>query len=112
MTSKIRIGLLALSIAPCVLLTPAVGAADEVAVTQKDKAFQPASITLKSGDVIVFKNDDPITHNMFSRSDGFEFNLKMQKPGQDLRQSFDKPGQAVVRCAIHPKMKLVVNVEE
>jgi len=86
--------------------------ADEVPVTQKNKKFLPTEITIKAGDTIVFRNDDPITHNMFSRSEKFEFNLKMQKPGQDLRQSFDEPGTAIVRCAIHPKMKLVVNVEE
>lgn len=87
-----------------------VAAADEVEVTQKGKEFLPGTITIAPGDTIVFQNDDPITHNMFSRSDGYEFNLKMQKPGVEKRQSFDEPGEAVVRCAIHPKMKLVVKV--
>ena len=86
--------------------------AEEVHVTQKDKTFLPGEVTLRVGDSLVFHNDDPITHNMFSRSQGNEFNLKMQKPGQDLTQKFESPGTAIVRCAIHPKMKLVVKVEE
>lgn len=86
--------------------------ADEVSVTQKKKTFLPGEVTVKAGDTIVFHNEDNITHNMFSRSENFEFNLKIQKPGEDLRQSFDTPGQAIVRCAIHPKMKLVVKVEK
>lgn len=90
----------------------AASGAEEVHVTQKDKTFVPGEVTLEVGDSLVFHNDDPITHNMFSRSRGNEFNLKMQKPGQDLSQRFENPGTVVVRCAIHPKMKLVVKVEE
>lgn len=84
--------------------------ADEIEVTQKNKEFTPGTITIAPGDTIVFQNEDPITHNMFSRSEGFEFNLKMQKPGELKKQTFDGPGEAVVRCAIHPKMKLIVKV--
>ena len=86
--------------------------ADDVPVTQKDKTFLPHEITVKAGDTIVFRNEDTFTHNMFSRSKDFEFNLKMQKPGEDLKQTFAEPGTAIVRCAIHPKMKLIVNVEK
>lgn len=86
--------------------------AEEVVVSQRDKTFMPGELKVKAGDTVVFRNDDPITHNIFSRSENAQFNLKMQPPGQDLRQRFDKPGTAVVRCAIHPKMKLVVQVEE
>jgi plastocyanin len=86
--------------------------AGDVEVTQKDKTFLPGEVTMKVGDTLLFHNDDEVIHNMFSRSEGFEFNLKLQKPGEDMRQSFQKPGTAVVRCAIHPKMKLVVKVED
>ena len=87
-------------------------AAGEVEVSQKGKAFAPGELKIKVGDTVVFHNDDEITHNIFSRSENAEFNLKMQPPGEDLRHTFDKPGTAVVRCAIHPKMKLVVQVAE
>jgi plastocyanin len=29
-----------------------------------------------------------------------------------MSQKFESPGESVVRCAIHPKMKLKVTVEE
>ena len=99
------LGLALLGVAP-----PAAG--DEVHVTQKDKTFLPGEVKLKVGDKIVFHNEDPFVHNMFSRSEGSEFNLKLQKPGEDLSQTFEKPGTKLVRCAIHPKMKLLVTVEE
>jgi len=94
------------------LLTTSTATAEEIEVTQKNKEFMPGTITIAPGDTIVFQNDDPITHNMFSRSEGYQFNLKMQKPGVEKKQTFDKPGEAVVRCAIHPKMKLVVKIVE
>lgn len=97
----------------CVLLVAAGAArAEEVTIGQKGKAFSQTEITLKKGDTIVFVNDDSVTHNVFSRSDGFKFNLKMQKPGEAKSIVFDKPGVASVRCAIHPKMDLTVKVEE
>ena len=103
-----------ISISGIVILLGAIAPAwaDDVEVTQRDKSFLPGEVVLKVGDSIVFHNDDPFSHNMFSRSKKHEFNLKLQKPGEDLRQTFDAPGTALVRCAIHPKMKLVVKVEE
>jgi plastocyanin len=100
-----------LSLLACAALA-APAAADEIDVSQKNKVFAPGEIQIKVGDTIVFHNDDEITHNIFSRSENAEFNLKMQPPGEDLKYTFDKPGTAMVRCAIHPKMKLVVQVVE
>jgi len=97
----------------CLLaLSASLASAEDVEVTQKDKTFLPGKVTLNVGDTLVFHNEDPITHNMFSRSKHHEFNLKMQEPGVDKRQKFEKAGEVLVRCAIHPQMKLVVKVVE
>ena len=80
-------------------------------ITQKDKAFSAAELTVKPGDTIVFKNDDDVTHNVFSQTSGFEFNSKTQAPGAEASVSFDKAGTVEVRCAIHPKMKAIVHVQ-
>jgi len=85
-------------------------ASDEIVVSQKDKVFHPETLRVKKGDVVVFRNDDPVTHNVFSRTKGSAFNLKMQKPGQEDRVTFDQPGEVTVRCAIHPSMKLSIEV--
>ena len=90
-------------------LTLASGAsAEQFTITQKDRSFAPGEISINVGGEIVFKNDDTVTHNMFSRSDGAKFNLKMQKPGIDESVVIDAAGEHVIRCAIHPKMKLTV----
>jgi len=80
-------------------------------VGQKNKAFTQDELTVKVGEKIIFKNDDDVRHNVFSKSEGFEFNLKMQAPGTESTISFDKEGTVEVRCALHPKMKLIVHVQ-
>lgn len=85
--------------------------ADHV-VGQSNKAFSQSEITIKPGEKIVFKNDDTVVHNVFSSTKGFEFNLKTQAPGVTSSIPFASEGTAVVQCAIHPKMKLVVNVKK
>lgn len=86
-------------------------AATETTVVQKDKKFSADEVTVKAGDSVVFKNDDPITHNVFSQTPGMSFELKTQKAGESSAIKFDKAGVAEVRCAIHPQMKMRVKVE-
>jgi len=84
--------------------------AEEHAVIQKDRAFSQAGITIKAGDVLVFKNADEVTHNVFSVTPGMEFDIRRQAPGGSSKVPFPKAGVAEVRCSIHPKMKLIVTV--
>ena len=81
-------------------------------IEQKDKKFSQTEITVKKGDTVAFKNDDDITHNVFSTTSGMGFDLRTQKPGQTSEVTFDRVGKAEVRCAIHPQMKMYVNVTE
>ena len=105
-----RAGLL--GVGTCAALVAGGVYAEEVEVGQKDKTFSQAEVSLSSGDAIVFVNDDSVAHNVFSRSPGFQFNLKLQKPGEKAKVVFDQAGEFTVRCAIHPRMELVVKVTE
>lgn len=100
-----------LALAAALLLASA-AAAGEHHVSQKGKVFAPTELRVKAGDKIVFRNDDDVTHNVFSRTEGSEFNVKLQEPGSDSPVVMEKPGVVDVRCAIHPAMKLRVVVEE
>jgi len=62
------------------------------------------------GDSINFRNEDPYFHNVFSLSDAKTFDLGSYPQGQSKKVTFDKPGTVEVECAIHPNMKLVVEV--
>ena len=84
--------------------------AEEHTIIQKDKTFNVVTLTVKAGDSVVFKNDDGITHNVFSNSRGLEFNTKAQPPGSSNRVVMKTEGTAEVFCAFHPKMKLTITV--
>jgi plastocyanin len=89
---------------------PAARGADHE-IDQKNRAFSRSEITIKPGDRIVFKNSDDFSHNVFSMTDGMEFDIRSQAPGDSKPVQFDKEGVVEVRCAIHPKMRLVVTVK-
>ena len=85
--------------------------AASLTVSQKDRAFAPATVTVKAGATLVFKNDDDVTHNSFSMSKGNEFNSKAQQPGETASVTFKAPGVVEIRCAFHPKMRMTVTVQ-
>jgi plastocyanin len=85
-------------------------AAAENVVTQKGRLFSVASMTVKKGEPITFLNDDTVPHNIMSSTPGEEFNLGSQAPGTSVPVTFDHAGLVDVICAIHPRMKLKVNV--
>jgi plastocyanin len=87
-------------------------AVKETKVTQKDREFSAAEITIKPGEKVVFQNDDEVTHNVFSTSKANAFTIKVQKPGESSTVDFNEEGTTEVRCAIHPKMKLTVTVKK
>lgn len=84
--------------------------AEDHVIVQRDKSFSQPALTLRAGDRIVFKNEDTVSHNVFSRSPGAEFEVRAQLPGQETPVAFKKAGVADVRCAIHPGMRLQVTV--
>ena len=80
-------------------------------VVQKGKVFDVPEIAIKAGDSILFKNEDDVTHNVFSHTADMRFNVKKQEPGSEEAVTFDKTGSAKVRCVFHPTMKLTIKVQ-
>ena len=85
------------------------GAADHM-IGQKNKAFTVANVEAKVGDDVVFVNDDGVFHNIFSLSEAQSFNLGAYGPGVSKKMKLEKPGKIEVECAIHPRMKMVIDV--
>jgi plastocyanin len=86
--------------------------AKEVAVTQSNTSFNMDNLTVNAGDTIVFENKDNKTHNIqVVSSDGSVDDKGLQKPGQDVKTTLTAKGEYKIRCAIHPKMKMVVTVK-
>lgn len=85
-------------------------AADHV-VTQSAKAFSAKTVQAKVGDSVSFRNDDAFVHNIFSLSDVQSFDLGTFSKGEVRQVKLEKAGRVEVECAVHPEMKLVVEVK-
>ena len=103
-----------LLVPPAVLLLGAgLGwAAGEKLVEQVGSRFPAASMAVAKGDKVVFANGDDINHNItIIDDDDNTRDLGMQRPGQRLDYLFDRQGRFTVRCSVHPRMKMTINVQ-
>lgn len=86
--------------------------AEETTVSQKNKTFLPGKLTVKVGDTVHFRNDDPFFHNVFSLSDAALFDLGSYPKGESKPVKFEEAGTVEVECAIHPEMHMTIEVVE
>ena len=91
-------------------LIPLLCEADEHLIVEKDIKFKPIIKVVKPGDIVTFKNDDNITHNIVSLTKDFEFDLGKFKPGMKKSVQFKQKGVVDVQCTIHPEMKMTIFV--
>jgi plastocyanin len=98
-----------LAIAALIAASPWCLAAEHL-VSQKDKAFSTKTLDIKAGDKVAFRNDDAFSHNIFSLTDAMPFDLGTYGGGQMKAVTFAKPGKFEIECAIHPDMRMVINV--
>jgi plastocyanin len=99
-----------LVIAAAALASAGALASQEHLVSQKDKAFSTKKLDIKVGDKVAFRNDDGFSHNIFSLTDAMPFDLGTYGSGQMKTVTFGKAGKFEIECAIHPDMRMVVNV--
>lgn len=71
-------------------------------VLQHGKAFVPRVLAVPAGSAVIFRNDDPINHNVFSLSPHFDTGL--YGAGGEKEEVFDKPGVVQLLCNIHSSM--------
>ena len=82
-------------------------------VDQIGLKFTKSSVVIPRGATMHFHNSDDVIHNIMTIDEDDEPEDRgLQKPGETIAASFEKPGTYQVRCAIHPKMKMVVKVTE
>ncbi|MEE3626366.1 cupredoxin domain-containing protein [Nitrospirillum sp. BR 11752] len=95
-----------------VTLTLGLGTAQAatVVVTQKNHAFVPSKIEIATGDTILFRNEDTVPHQVVSHTPIFQFDLDLERPGEERSQVFTQPGMIVVGCDLHSNMEVIVTV--
>ena len=75
-------------------------------VTLQNVAFNPASLSVKAGDTVTFKNADQVPHNIVVGTD----DLGIQQPGESKTWKAPKDGTYVMKCLIHPSMQGQITV--
>ncbi len=94
-----------------IILSAGLAGAAELTVSQKKRSFNPKLLAAKLGDTVLFLNDDRYAHNLYSETPGLEFNIRKQMPGEKHSMKLDKRGKFEIRCIIHPRMMVTINVE-
>ncbi len=79
-------------------------------MTTRSKTFLPHVLAVPAGSTISFPNEDPISHNLFSLTPGYTFDLGLYRKGPGKTHKFDAPGVVNVYCNVHPNMSAVVHV--
>jgi len=95
------------------LAAPSADRAETVVdVMQRDTAFMPSAITIRTGTVVRFPNADPFFHNVFSYARNARFDLGRYPEGESREVAFHQAGIARVFCEVHEFMRAVVLVTD
>lgn len=79
-------------------------------ITQRGTAFTPNAIVVTKGSRVDFPNEDKFYHNVFSVTEGNEFDLGMYRSGESKSAVLEESGEVSVYCNIHPGMEARVLV--
>jgi plastocyanin len=89
--------------------TAAEPASGDIAISMKDIAFDPADVTAKVGQKVVWTNDDSVDHNVVAKA-GEDFKSDTFGKGGTYSYTLDEAGTIDYVCTLHPGMdgKIVV----
>jgi amicyanin len=92
--------------------TPGAPAAGTNAISIKNFAFSPATLTVKTGTTVTWTNDDSAPHTVVS-DDGapVAFTSPSLATGASYPFTFTQAGTYAYHCSIHPSMKGTVVVQ-
>lgn len=79
-----------------------------VTVHMTDFRFKPATLSIHTGDSVVFQNDDDVTHNVTADS----FKSGDLAGGKSWTYTFAKAGTYTYVCTYHPGMQGTITVTD
>lgn len=82
-------------------------ATSNTGVTLQSRQFQPHVRVVTEGSKIEFKNEDPFSHNVFSKMNG-GFDTGVYGRGKVRENVFTEPGVYPLYCNVHPRMTAYV----
>jgi len=92
--------------APPVTAAPTTSMAGENTIIIKNFAFDPSSLTVKSGAMVKWTNHDGTTHTIISDTGSpVAFSSDSLATGESYSFTFNQPGSYMYHCSIHPSMQ-------
>jgi plastocyanin len=78
----------------------------------KNFAFNPSSVTIKTGTVVTWVNQDAVSHTIASdNSSSVAFSSDLLPTGASYNVTFTTPGTYTYHCSIHPSMTGTIIVQ-
>jgi plastocyanin len=97
---------------PATPATPTASSGGGNTITIKNFAFGPSTLTVKTGTVVTWVNNDGATHTIASDAGSpAAFSSDPLSPGASFAFTFSKPGTYSYHCSIHPSMTGTVIVQ-
>jgi len=106
-----RRGLLAGALGAGVLALAGTARAEDAQVVIDNFTFTPATLTVKAGTRVVWKNEDDIPHTVVSDAQPPLFRSKALDTDDSFSTVFDKPGRYPYFCGLHPHMQGTIVVQ-
>jgi len=83
---------------------PVEAAPEPLIMTTRRRQFEPRVLVVTVGSEVIFPNEDPILHNVFSSSANNPFDLGLYARSEGKTHRFEQPGLVRVFCNVHPAM--------
>jgi plastocyanin len=97
---------------PSAPAAPPVLTSGENSITIKNFAFDPTLMTVKTGTVVMWVNQDGATHTIVSDTGSpTTFSSDSLSTGASYKFTFTQPGTYTYHCSIHPSMKGTIIVQ-
>jgi plastocyanin len=107
--SKLGAIVLTLAIGACVGMTARAAAGVTQTITMDGTSFKPPDLTVKIGDTIVWRNDDPFPHTATSTAGAFD--SKPLAPSGSFTFTPKAKGDYPYKCTLHPTMRGMIHVK-
>jgi plastocyanin len=97
---------------PAAPATPQPSTGGGMTITMKNFAFDPSTLTVKTGTVVTWVNQDAASHSIVSdNSSSVAFSSDLLPTGASYNVTFATPGTYTYHCSIHPSMTGTIIVQ-
>src|SRR4051812_46762247 len=80
------------------------------AVEIKDLKFKPDKLKIKTGQTVVWTNNDDKDHTVIADDESFK--SENISPGKTFKHTFKEAGKFGYSCSYHPRMKGIITVSD